>query len=163
MPTAAEHLGAKEQYVDYSEMLEKSDLDAVIIGTPMHFHVPQAIPALQRGLHVLSEFPAVISMEECRDLVASCKQSEAVYMMAENYLYTRTNTTIREMARKGSLRHYLLRGRRIPARVEGTQRKYRVAKKMADRHGGCHLWYTLSRAASSVDARGSRGKRMLCG
>ena len=53
LPAARERLGAREQYTDYAEMLEKSELDAVIISTPMHFHVPQAIAALERNLHVL--------------------------------------------------------------------------------------------------------------
>ena len=42
-----------------SVMLRKAKLDAVIIGTPMHFHVPQAVAAIRRGIHVLSEVPAM--------------------------------------------------------------------------------------------------------
>jgi predicted dehydrogenase len=38
---ASEHLGASEKYLDYEEMLAKSEIDAVIIATPMHFHVAQ--------------------------------------------------------------------------------------------------------------------------
>ncbi len=98
---AAERLGAEEKYTDYATMLEKSELDAVIIGTPMHFHVPQAAAALEKGLHVLSEVPAAVSVDECRELVAACKESRGVYMMAENYTYTRPNVMVREMVRCG--------------------------------------------------------------
>jgi predicted dehydrogenase len=35
-------LGASEKYCDYGEMIETSDLDAVVVGTPTQFHVPQA-------------------------------------------------------------------------------------------------------------------------
>ena len=42
LAAAAERLGAAEQYADYETMLEKSDVDAVILGTPMQFHAPQA-------------------------------------------------------------------------------------------------------------------------
>jgi len=101
LDAARERLGAAEAYGDYGEMLERSELDAVIIGTPMHFHVPQAVTALGRGLHVLSEVPAGISVDECRDLVAACKASDAVYMMAENYCYTRPNVMVREIAKAG--------------------------------------------------------------
>ena len=65
---SAEELGAGEAYTDYEEMLEKSDLDAVVIGTPMDLHVPQSIMALKKGLHVLSEVPAGVSIEECKKL-----------------------------------------------------------------------------------------------
>lgn len=98
---AMETLGASEKYVHYGEMLDKSDLDAVVIGTPMPLHVPQAIEALKRGLHVLSEVPAGVSIEECRELVRVCNQSNAVYMMAENYIYMKSNILIRELVRKG--------------------------------------------------------------
>ncbi len=98
---AKERLGAAESYADYEEMLEKSHLDAVVIGTPMPLHVPQAMPAIKRGLHVLSEVPAGVSVEECRELVLACKQSDAVYMMAENYTYMKPNVLVRELTRRG--------------------------------------------------------------
>ena len=42
LDAAKERLGADEAYTDYDTMLQKSELDAVIIGTPMQFHVPQS-------------------------------------------------------------------------------------------------------------------------
>ena len=98
---AAARLGAAEQYTDYGTMLEKSALDGVIIGTPMHFHVAQAIAALGRNLHVLSEVPAGISIGECKALVLAAKASRGVYMMAENYTYIRSNAIVREIVRRG--------------------------------------------------------------
>lgn len=101
LPEAAERMGADEAYIDYYEMLECSALDAVILGTPMYLHVPQAVAALRRGVHVLSEVTAAISLEESRQLVAACRASTATYMMAENYIYTRPNVLVRELARQG--------------------------------------------------------------
>ena len=101
LDAAAQRLGAAEKYADYETMLEKSDLDAVIVGTPMHFHVPQAVAALERNLHVLSEVPAGVSIDECRDLVRAAGASRGVYMMAENYTYIRSNVMVREMVRRG--------------------------------------------------------------
>jgi len=101
LPAAAERLGADEKYTDYQTMLARSELDAVILGTPMQFHVPQAIAALDKGLHVLSEVPAGVSIDECRRLVAAAKAGSGVYMMAENYTYMRANVIVREIARRG--------------------------------------------------------------
>ena len=101
LPGAAEQLGACEQYCDCDEMLSQSQLDAVIIGTPMHLHVPQAIAALDRNVHVLSEVPASVSVEESRRLVEACRRSSATYMMAENYTYIRSNAIVRELVRRG--------------------------------------------------------------
>src|SRR5881394_1107146 len=96
-----ERFGAAEAYADYDEMLEKSDLDAVVIGTPMQLHASQSIAALKRGVHVLSEVTAGVSVEECQSLVRAASASKAVYMMAENYTYMRPNVLVRELARKG--------------------------------------------------------------
>ena len=100
---ARERLGASEKYADYEEMLAQCDLDAVVIGTPMPCHVPQSVAALKRGLHVLSEVPAGVSMEECRELVRACRESDAVYMMAENYTYMRPNVLVRALVKRGLL------------------------------------------------------------
>ncbi|MHB1294136.1 MAG: Gfo/Idh/MocA family protein [Anaerolineae bacterium] len=98
---AATRLGATESYTDYETMLARSELDVVLLGTPMPFHVPQAIAALSQGVHVLSEVPAGVSIDECRTLVAAAKGSRAVYAMAENYIYTRPNMVVRELVRQG--------------------------------------------------------------
>lgn len=98
---ARQRLGAEEKYADFGEMLEKCELDAVIVGTPMHFHVPQSIAALDRGLHVLSEVPAGVSVDECRDLVIAARRSKGVYMMAENYTYLKENVLVRELVKAG--------------------------------------------------------------
>jgi len=98
---AAEQLGAREKYASYEDMLQKSELDCVIIGTPMQLHVEQSIMALNENLHVLCEVTAGVSLEECRKLVEVCKTSKAAYMLSENYINTKPNTMIRELVRKG--------------------------------------------------------------
>jgi predicted dehydrogenase len=98
---AAHMLGAAERYLDYDDMLARSELDAVILGTPMPFHVPQGLAALERGLHVLSEVPAGVTVEECHALVAACRRSAGLYMMAENYTYRRPNVLVRELVARG--------------------------------------------------------------
>ena len=62
-----------EEYTDFDEMLAKSDIDAVVIATGANVHVPFAIKALDAGKHVLSEIPAVYSLEEAKKLKAAVK------------------------------------------------------------------------------------------
>lgn len=103
LPEAAAKLEAPESYVRFEEMLARSPIDAVVIGTPMPLHVPQAIAALQAGKHVLSEVPAGVSIGECRQLVSACQGSKAFYMMAENYTYMQPNVIVRSIIEKGLL------------------------------------------------------------
>lgn len=101
LPEAAELLGAELTFSDFDDMLEKGGVDAVVVGTPMPFHAPMAVAALDRGVHVMSEVTAAVSVEECRSLVDAASRSDAVYMMAENYTYQRPNVLVRELVRKG--------------------------------------------------------------
>jgi len=98
--TAAEN-HIEQVYTDYAEMLDRSGVDAVVVGTPMHLHASQSIMALKRGIHVLSEVTAAISIEECRQLAKAARESRATYMMAENCCYFRQNVIVREITRAG--------------------------------------------------------------
>jgi predicted dehydrogenase len=98
---AAKEWSIPETFTAYEAMLEARVADAVVIGTPMQFHAPQAIAALDSGVHVLSEVPAAVSVEECRQLVRAAAESRALYMMAENYCYGISNVIVREMSRAG--------------------------------------------------------------
>ncbi len=90
-----------ERYTDFEEMLDRARVDAVVIGTPQHLHARQAIMALQRNLHVMSEVPAAVGLEEARELVLAAAASRGIYMLAENYCYWRENRLIAELARQG--------------------------------------------------------------
>jgi len=97
----AAEVGVKLLFTDAEAMLDSGEIDAVIVGTPMPLHVPQSIMALERDIHVLSEVPAGVSIEECRELTEVASRSNAKYMMAENYCYIRTNVLVREIVRAG--------------------------------------------------------------
>jgi len=98
---AAKKMGVVRTFTDYEAMLGSGEVDAVVIGTPMQFHAPMATAALERNIHVLSEVTAAVSVDECRDLVTAANASDAVYMMAENYIYTKANVLVTELVRKG--------------------------------------------------------------
>lgn len=66
------------QYVDYLEMIEKEDLDAVCIGTPDHWHHKQTVDALNAGLHVYCEKPMTKTVEEAIDVMKTWKKSGKV-------------------------------------------------------------------------------------
>ena len=102
LPETAELLGASEQYTDYNDMLDKSNLDGVIIATPMPFHAQQAIAALNKGLHVLSEVPAAVSVQECKEIVQAAQASAGVYMMGENYTFIQENILVKALVKAGA-------------------------------------------------------------
>ena len=56
---------------------------------------------LERGLHVLSEVTAAVSLEQCHELARAVRRSGRRYMLAENYCYTKPNVMILSMVRQG--------------------------------------------------------------
>src|ERR1043166_143443 len=98
---AAVRAGISLRYTTYEEMLDKARLDAVVVCTPMPFHVRHSVAALQRGIHVLSEVPAATDLEQCWQLVEAVRASRAKYMMAEHCCYMKPSVFVLAMAHEG--------------------------------------------------------------
>lgn len=58
-------------YSDYKELLKDPNIDAVIIGTPDHWHCLQFVDAVKSGKHVYIEKPIGNSIQECKAMVAA--------------------------------------------------------------------------------------------
>ena len=65
-------------YNDYRPLLDQKDIDAVIIGTPDHWHALQMIHACEAGKDVYVEKPVGNSIIECRTMVAAQKRYNKV-------------------------------------------------------------------------------------
>ncbi len=60
---------------DFREVLDRNDIDAVIIGTPDHWHALLAMAALKAGKHVYCEKPLTLTIDEGKKLVSAWKKS----------------------------------------------------------------------------------------
>lgn len=65
-------------YSDFRELLAQDDIDAVVISTPDHWHVPISLAALAAGKDVFCEKPT-LAIGEGRDLVKAVKQHKAIF------------------------------------------------------------------------------------
>jgi predicted dehydrogenase len=65
-------------YSDYRKLLEQKDIDAVIIGTPDHWHALIMIDACQAGKDVYCEKPVGNSIGECRSMVSAAEYYKKV-------------------------------------------------------------------------------------
>jgi len=61
-------------YVDYGDIMARSDIDAVIIGTPDHWHAAIAIDAMRVGKDVYVEKPMALTLDEAAAMVAAEKR-----------------------------------------------------------------------------------------
>jgi predicted dehydrogenase len=62
-------------YSDYRELLNNPDIDAVIIGTPDHWHCKIMVDAVNSGKHVYVEKPVANSIEECKIMVEAAQRT----------------------------------------------------------------------------------------
>ena len=66
------------EYDDWQEMLQKEDLEAVHIATPLWMHAPIAVGALNAGKHVLCEKMMAKSLQECQQMIDAAKKNNRV-------------------------------------------------------------------------------------
>lgn len=70
-------------YGDYRQMLENKDIDAVIIGTPDHWHCLQMADACSAGKDIYVEKPIGNSIAECRAMVKAQQQHNRVVQVGQ--------------------------------------------------------------------------------
>ena len=65
-------------YSDYRKVLDRKDIDIVIIGTPDHWHCLQFVDACKAGKDIYVEKPIANSIAECDAMVAAAKKYNKV-------------------------------------------------------------------------------------
>ena len=84
-------------YSDHREMLEKEELDAVIISSPPWLHARHVEDCAERGLPVLCEKPMATTLEDCRAIIDAEKKHDAYIMMGHCKRFEPGHQKIREM------------------------------------------------------------------
>ncbi len=95
--------GIENRYQDYDELLKDPQIDAVHINTPIPNHAEQSLKALRAGKHVACTVPMATTVEECREIVATVKETGLTYMMMETVIYAREFLFMKELYEKGEL------------------------------------------------------------
>ncbi len=65
-------------YLDYREVLDMKDVDAVIIGTPDHWHKTMLVDAVRAGKDVYLEKPIMHSIEEGAEMARPVEETKRV-------------------------------------------------------------------------------------
>ncbi len=82
---------------DPRDIYNRSDVDAVVIATPVSTHYELAMQALNAGKHVLVEKPLTSSYEEALRLVDAADRLKKVFMVDHTFVYTGAVRKIREL------------------------------------------------------------------
>jgi predicted dehydrogenase len=91
-------------YLDFRELLEKeSDLDAVYVATPDHWHAPISIAAMRKGKHVLCQKPMAHSIGEARRMAAVARETKVATSLPVNNPYSPATQTISDWIADGAI------------------------------------------------------------
>lgn len=90
-------------YESLEQMLENEKLDVLHICTPHGCHVPMAVAALKKGLHVFMEKPPAISREQFEELKKAEAESKGRLGICFQNRYNETTEKISGILKEGSL------------------------------------------------------------
>ncbi|MEW6196497.1 MAG: Gfo/Idh/MocA family oxidoreductase [Bacteroidota bacterium] len=103
LKTVAEKFTSANQYVDYKEMLDKEELDAVIIATPTNTHLNLAIDCLQAKKDILIEKPISLNYSEAKEIVSAAKKNKKQVMVGMNLRFRPDAMLLRSLISSGEL------------------------------------------------------------
>src|SRR5260370_2341016 len=93
-----------DSYHDFRKLLERKDLDAVMVATPDHWHALPAIQACQAGKDVFVEKPLAYSIGEGRAMVTAALKNKRITQMGNHIHNDRpTYRRVVEVIQSGAL------------------------------------------------------------
>jgi predicted dehydrogenase len=101
---AAERAGPQcKAYKDFREILDRKDIDAVVVATPEHWHVLISLLAVRAGKDVFCEKPLSLTLHEGRILSDACRQHKRLFQHGTQLHGSYPFVPVCEMVRKGRL------------------------------------------------------------
>jgi predicted dehydrogenase len=90
-------------FLDYREMIEKTNPDGVAIATPDFLHREMAVYCLNAGKHVLVEKPLDVTVEGCLEMITAAEANGRLLQVDFHKRYDPYNRELRDMIARGVL------------------------------------------------------------
>ncbi len=90
-------------FTDANELLDETELDAVIVSSTPNMHYEHAGAAIERGLHVLIEKPMALRVKEARELCELADRKGVGLVLSSPWHYTPHSVEARRLIREGEI------------------------------------------------------------
>ncbi|MHB1037892.1 MAG: Gfo/Idh/MocA family protein, partial [Pirellulales bacterium] len=90
-------------YADYRELLDREDIDAVVVATPDHSHAAITMAALKRGKHVYCEKPLTYSVSEARQVAEAARRAKVATQLGNQGQATEEARLVQEFILDGAI------------------------------------------------------------
>lgn len=93
----------EKRYTDHKEMLDKEEIEAVIIATPTNTHLEIALDCLKANKHILIEKPIARNVAEAKQINAASKKYKKQVMVGMNLRYRPDAMLMKSLINSGEL------------------------------------------------------------
>ena len=118
-----QEVGADRAVSDLRHVLDDNGVDAVVIATPDHWHVPAAILACEADKHVYVEKPCSQNYRESRMLLDAVRRNDRVFQHGTNQRSSPLVTSAIQMLRDGKI------GEVLSAKAWNIQRRDTIGRE----------------------------------
>ena len=87
LAAAAKAVPTARRYSSYDDVLDQSDIEAVVVAAPAARHAALALPALESGRHVFVEKPMATSVDDAELMVKIAERHARTLMVGHTFLY----------------------------------------------------------------------------
>lgn len=98
---------ARDYQVDYvpttDALLERGDIDAVLVATPHSRHLEHVLSAFQTGKHVLLEKPMALGTRDCDAMLAACDHAQRFFGVLQTARYTAPARAAKQAIEEGRI------------------------------------------------------------
>ncbi len=99
----AKELTQAQAFRNYKELLQKKDIDYVLIATPEHWHYQMTLDAISAGKHIYVEKPMTHTIEQAKDITQKIAASKLKLQVGVQGMSDDSYETAHKMIQEGAL------------------------------------------------------------
>jgi myo-inositol 2-dehydrogenase/D-chiro-inositol 1-dehydrogenase len=99
----AKQFNIPNAFTDYRKLLERDDVDMVVVGIPNDLHCQITVDAAAAGKHIVMEKPLCLNLAEADRMIDACRKAKVKLMYAEELCFTPKYVRLKKLLDSGAL------------------------------------------------------------